>query len=231
MANNEESVNKNNTCLLPLVLFILIGGFIALQSYGLSRLYPSIDGNMSRLCTVVPNSDPCADVSTHDSSEENSAKDAYEAFGWMQIVCLILQIAALVALCSRILCCAEHICVKYCYDSWNSACSTCGLNWIALEAISGIVSIISAIILAASPLSAEDIRQINGFVPCVITGVFGIVKSIGYCVYHQKVGFPPNDVFLGKNLKYSDVKVTPHVQHDTDVNGNPRQLVTHTMHY
>lgn len=74
MSNNEVSVNKNNTCLLPLVLFILIGGFIALQSYGLSRLYPSIDGNMSRLCTVVPNSDPCADVSTHDSSEENSGK-------------------------------------------------------------------------------------------------------------------------------------------------------------
>ncbi|VDI18191.1 Hypothetical predicted protein, partial [Mytilus galloprovincialis] len=133
--NNEVEVNKHNTCWLPLVLFFLIGGFIGLQSYGLANLYPTIDGNMSRLCVVVPDRDPCSEVSTNDGAEDDSEL-AYNTFCVMQIVSLIIQISALVALCSRILCCAKHICVKYCYDSWNSACSKCGLNWIALEAIS-----------------------------------------------------------------------------------------------
>ncbi|VDI12435.1 Hypothetical predicted protein, partial [Mytilus galloprovincialis] len=83
-------------------------------------------------------------------------------------------IVAFALLCSRILACA-WFCVKCCFECWQTACVPCGHLWIVLETLSGLMSLVVAIYLGVS-LSVEGVRKINGFVPCVINGVFEILK-------------------------------------------------------
>lgn len=61
MARSPDDViiERHKTCLFPLVLFILVGGSVSLQSYGVIKLDFLSSGNGSYLCKLVPDSDSC----------------------------------------------------------------------------------------------------------------------------------------------------------------------------
>lgn len=60
MADSDtEAIERHNTCLFSLALFILVGGFVAFQSYGYFQLLPFTSQNGSHLCYFVPESDSC----------------------------------------------------------------------------------------------------------------------------------------------------------------------------
>lgn len=70
VGNKEREEDKKYTNLLSLGLFILIDGFIALQSYGMSQIAFAMSGNMSSFCNIVPDSVSCP----HNASQESKGK-------------------------------------------------------------------------------------------------------------------------------------------------------------
>ncbi|CAG2202144.1 unnamed protein product [Mytilus edulis] len=226
-SSEEERIEKHNTCFFPLALFLLVGGFVAVQSYGLIQLSPFGSYNESRLCHVLPESDSC--TPTTDTSSLSEGEKALDRFVWFQVSCLCLQIIALALVGSRILCCAK-ICVNCnCAGLWQGACIPCGHMWIVLETISGLTSVAVAINLQVF-LTVEEVGQINGFVPCIINGVFEIVKTIGYIYYENEVGCPPTDVFFGTNKRFKDIRISTRVHADVDSSGNRTRRLSYTLH-
>lgn len=69
-----ERIEKHNTCFFPLALFLLVGGFVALQSYGFSELSPFGSYNGSRLCHFVPESDSCTPTTANSTLSKGNVE-------------------------------------------------------------------------------------------------------------------------------------------------------------